>query len=645
MGPQLASVLPFFQPVNAKRLNHVSKGMQSPQKVPVPPRRVGPHTMASHPQLSMSGKKMDNVDSQPPFKTIDDGSSDNMTKGLPPPVNRADKPKIPTKQFLVAGKTNRELLVPAADERASPFSTPPSSDEGIELGSDKPDRLAASRIESSSTQGRQVAPDSGLQYLHGALHPSDQIVAPKLQSSDARRLGFTQGNISHHIMADNAPGFPPRRAQGQRRSVQNFTASKGKQDRKSVPGYGTTLLQHTLTSPPDILPPPKRASTLTSSSMAHAERSHLSPAIEHGREVTSYPTPVPPDVQGRETASHASAALDYPEVANSNRRHPYLKRGIREIDTNYDTRLIDTCGRYVCTTGHLTRIWDLNTGEVVLSLGHAEKETRVTALAFKPGISVHEEGCRLWLGTNYGDIQEVDTATQNVAYTKTGVHDRREIVRIYRYQSSMWTLDDSGKLCVWPGDQAGLPNLQRSPFFHRVPKGHTFSIIIQETLWMATGKDIRIFRPHSSESASFSITREPLTQSSVGNVTSGAVIGGQLDRVYFGHADGKVTIYSITELTCLGIVSVSIYKISSLAGAGFHLWAGYNTGAVHVYDTRTRPWTTRKDWPAHGGPILSITVDRSSLWKDGVLRVVSLGADNTVRFWDGTLEDDWLGRQ
>ena len=268
----------------------------------------------------------------------------------------------------------------------------------------------------------------------------------------------------------------------------------------------------------------------------------------------------------------------------------------------------------------------------------------MTALAFKPGANTREEGVRLWLGTSCGDLQEVDIATQDIICIKSGVHDRREVIKIYRYQGSMWTLDDGGKLCVWQSDETGLPDLQHNPLSHRVPKGHTFSIIIQDTLWMATGKDIRIFRPNASGSAAFSLIQDPLTQPSIGNVTSGAVIGGQLDRVYFGHADGKVTIYSTIDFTCLGIISVSIYKINSLAGAGFYLWAGYSTGMLYVYDTRTQPWTTRKDWTAHGGPILNVSVDRSSLWKEGVLRVVSLGADNAVRFWDGTLEDDWLGK-
>ncbi len=650
--PQLASMQPPFQQAAAKPLKHVSISPQSVRMAPVPPKRIQPHTVGSSSRLSAAKSENNNRDIQPALKSIDDGPIENISRSLPPPVNRADKPKIPAKPILVAGKVNLEPFISATDERVSPFSTPPSSDESIEAESDKLDRHRASQIEVRDTQGRQAAPESAFQPLHGTQRPSDLVQAQNLRDSDARRLGFTQGNVAHHNMRGNPPGLPPRRVQDQRKSMQEFHASNGRQTNPttpftatSIPRDSTTHLQSTLTSPPDSLPPPKRASTFKHSDMIHAERSHPPHTTDHDNAVTSYPSTDLPERQESGTANYTSPALDYPEAANSNRRHPYPKTSIRAIDANFDTRLIDACGQYVCTTGHLTRVWDATTGEMVLNLGHGEKELRVTALAFKPGVNAREEGFRLWLGTNYGDIQEVDIATQRIVLTKSGVHDRREIVRIYRYQSSMWTLDDGGKLCVWLGDETGLPDLQRNPFSHRVPKGHTFSIIIQDTLWMATGKEIRIFRPNASESVAFLITHDPLTQPGVGNVTSGAVIGGQLDRVYFGHADGKVTMYSTTDFTCLGVVSVSIYKISTLAGAGFHLWAGYNTGTLYVYDTRTQPWSTRKDWSAHAGPILNILVDRSSLWKDGVLRVVSLGADNTLRFWDGTLEDDWLGRQ
>ena len=343
----------------------------------------------------------------------------------------------------------------------------------------------------------------------------------------------------------------------------------------------------------------------------------------------------------KEAVAGISSVADYPDASLSNRRPPRIKHGAHEVDTGYDTRLFDICGHCICTTGYLTRAWDSASGHPTMNLSHGD-QTKMTALAFKPGATADHEGQRLWVGTNYGDLMEIDVPSQSVVNSKASAHSRREIVRIYRHQNAMWTLDDGGNLNVWSPDESGLPNMQRDPLAHRVPRGHTFSLIVHHRLWLATGKDIRVFQPVPSAETDFQVTLHPLSQSSVGEVTSGAVISNQYDRVCFGHTDGKVTVYSTNSFSCLSVVNVSVYKINALAGAGDFLWAGYNTGMIYVYDTRTQPWTTKKDWHAHSHPVANILVDRSSVWKSGILQVASIGTDNAIRLWDGMLEEDWL---
>lgn len=475
--------------------------------------------------------------------------------------------------------------------------------------------------------------------MHEGHRALERDPISRAQNPDVRSFGFTHSSDLPSVGSEAPPSLPPRRAQDQR--VPSLQSSEGN-PRKSQMEANAILSTKSSTSQAAsdsqlaILPPPKRAPIASHTDLSYSEKARVPNAV--GDCVHSL------EEQEAESSTSLSSSADYPDSSSANRRCPFIKHGIEEIDTGYDAKLVDICGRHVATTGHFTRVWDVVTGEPLLSLGHGEKEGRVTSLAFKPAAKASEEGSSLWLGTNYGDIEEVNIRSQNRVYVKTGAHERREIVKIYRHQNSMWTLDDGGRLCVWSGDESGLPDLQRSPISYRVPKGHTFSIVVLDNLWLATGKDIRVFRPSASEGSSFSVLHEPLSQPGIGAVTSGAIIGGQLDRVYFGHADGKVTIYSVTDFTCIDIVNISVYKISCLAGAGFHLWAGYSTGIINVFDTRTRPWTTKKDWLAHSNPTLNILVDRSGLWKDGILRVVSLGADNTLRFWDGSLEDDWLGR-
>lgn len=603
---------------------------------------------ATNPQGSRTNDRNDVLKTKQLRRLSDDYSS---TRNLPPAVNRAEKPKLPTKPTLIPWKPSLEPLTPATDERVSPFSTPPSSNEGAESETPKFPRgnEAKFRHTGSRKPGEdEVHQPETLRSHHGAQHTGTKAAPPGKQRTDARRFGFAAAADSdpYTSVPEAPPGLPPRLGQHQRAaSTQMIDAgNRNKVMVANFPLHDRSKAVQTTPEPvPQILPPPKRTSMSISSKICHLPNQSLPRTVSHSGETNVVSESSAIGKQDPESTTNTTTAADYPDASNTNRCPPFIKNGAEEIDTNYDTRLIDICGQYVVTTGHITRAWDVVTGEMVLSVGHGEKEVRVTSLAFKPAATAIEEGSNLWLGTNTGEIQEVHIPTRDIVYVKTGAHERREVVKIHRYQSSMWTLDDSGKLCVWQGNEIGLPDLRQSPMSHRVPKGHTFSLIIQDDLWLATGKDIRIFRPSTADGAGFSILKEPLSQPGVGAVTSGAIIGGQLDRVYFGHADGKVTVYSTIDFTCLGIVNVSLYKISCLAGAGSHLWAGYSTGTVYVYDTRTWPWTTKKDWLAHSSPTLNILVERSSLWKDGVLRVVSLGADNALRFWDGTLKDDWLG--
>jgi hypothetical protein len=256
---------------------------------------------------------------------------------------------------------------------------------------------------------------------------------------------------------------------------------------------------------------------------------------------------------------------------------------------------------------------------------------------------LENEGTRLWLGTNIGELHEVDINTQSIVASRT-YPSRREIIKIHRHKKEMWTLDDEGRLLMWPPDETGTPNLQYS-YDHppdRVARGHTFSLVVGDDLWLATGKEVRIYRPNAKD-GSFCVLKKALGTNHSGDVTSGSHTTKSGGRVYLGHADGKVTVYSATEYNCLASVNVSVYKINSLAMVGDYLWAAYKTGMVYVYDVSTSPWTVKKDWHAHTSPVSGLIQDPSSLWTLNRLQVISLGTDNYLRLWDGMLEDDWLG--
>lgn len=339
----------------------------------------------------------------------------------------------------------------------------------------------------------------------------------------------------------------------------------------------------------------------------------------------------------------AVSRTDYPDASVANRRPPLLKSGPQEIHTRYDTRLMDVCGKYVCTTGYITRVWDLTTGEQVMSLSHGET-VKCLSLAFKPGNGLEDEGQRLWLGTSNGELIEIDIPTQSVVSSRA-YPSRREIIKILRHKKNMWTLDDEGRLLVWPPDETGTPNLQYSYHnpYDRVLRGHSFSLVVGDTLWLATGREVHIYRPNARDDVTFKVLKKPLGAQHTGDVTSGAYTTKDGGRVYLGHADGKVTVYSAHDYSCLAVVNVSVYKINCLGIVGDFLWAAYKTGMIYVYDTRTNPWVVMKDWRAHDSPVSSILLDTSSVWTMNRLQVTSLGTDNCIRLWDGMLEDDWLG--
>lgn len=311
------------------------------------------------------------------------------------------------------------------------------------------------------------------------------------------------------------------------------------------------------------------------------------------------------------------------------------------IPTGYETKLFAICGDYICTTGYVTNVWNVLNGRLLMSLSHGDT-VKVTALAFRPAKEVEDEGKRLWLGTNTGEMHEIDIPTQSVAHTKSNAHARSAIVKIFRYAAEMWSMDDDGVVHIWPADHTGSPSLQQTPNTFRIPRGHTFSIISGSQLWVAFTKDIRVYNRTADNSYFQQLTQGPLSQLNVGEVTSGAIVSSQPDRIYFGHTDGKVTIYSKKGFECLGIVNVSLYKISSLVGVGDYLWAGYSTGMIYVYDTKCTPWKVLKDWKAHDKPIAGILADRTSIWKLDRFQVASLGTDTMLRIWDGMLKNDWL---
>lgn len=627
----------------------------SPHALPIPPSHL---TDASSTETGKCLVPTSNVrrGSNLPASGIGIVPAHPNLSSVPPPIKRAEKPRIPNKPPERRSNPNLEPGLAIGSRRASPFSTPPRCDDNSQLDSVSSQQgyLDASKVEKGSYfQPAPVHRDVQIRRSReiGGLNQR----SPKL--GDLQK-GTIQASTLPSDVRQFQPKLPPRKevyknlqptSTSRPISMLNRTRTEQVVKQENLATHikpripSAHSINPTNARPPlsEFMPPPKRSQTSINTKNFRQETNISSQTQLVSQERNQWGLDIdPPDV---DSFSGGIIHSSYPNTSNINRRPPFFQQGVQTFETHYDTRLFDISIRYICTTGYLTRAWDLNSGDMVLNLGHDGKEIRVTALAFKPGGSAEDEGFRIWLGMNNGDIQEVDIPSQAVLYTKSAAHSRREIIKIFRYQNSMWTLDDDGRLNIWSASETGLPSLQCNPVSRRIPKGHNFSLIIQDALWVATEKDIRVFRPNAKEDAAFFVTKQTLSQANVGEITSGAVIAGQFHCVYFGHADGKVTSYSTTDFSCLGVFNVSVYRINCLVGAGSYLWAGYNSGTVSVYDTTSQPWTAKKEWQAHDHPVANIVVDRSSIWKSGHLRVASIGTDNLMRIWDGMLEQDWLG--
>ncbi|KAK1967621.1 endonuclease/Exonuclease/phosphatase [Colletotrichum sublineola] len=628
-----------------------SRTLKSPSRPHTPslePRR-SPRLSASHPP------------SPPPPRRSGEIRRDHKP-AVPPPINRAEKPSMQL-QAKPPFYTAQQL---AADGRGklrqetSPFSSPPGSPDS--LPEPTPPTLPT-RPKAHVTQTEPPPPQRGRPLDVGfAPPPVHHSIITKRNQREQEANGFFKGQITPQITGD-WPSIPalPARPQMVAEPPPRPPVTMKPPPRPPRPGASTPAATHSVS---ELQPPPKR---IVSNPTTHPPppptrlpgRANTVTDRASERVAPRPPPPQPPQpVQSTQPQLEPTVSLipssnsskveingstpNFPDPANVNRRPPYIKQGMHEIQTKYDPRTFDVCGDVICTTGHLTRVWSLRDGELLMSFAHGEG-IKATTVAFKPGTNVDEEGKRLWIGNNFGELMEADIATQSVVANKPGAHGRHEVVKIYRHFNELWTLDETGGLLVWGPDETSTPNLTNNPHqAFRLPKGHSFSIVIGDELWHASGKEIRVFAPTSDGQSQFQVLVRALVQDTAGEVTSGTQVRSQPGKVFFGHADGKVSIYSTHDFSCLGLVSLSSWKINTLAGVGNHLWAGFNTGRVGVYDMEATPWAVKKDWQAHEkNPVIKLVSDVSSCYRLDRHQVVSLGADNMVRVWDGLLQDDW----
>ena len=367
---------------------------------------------------------------------------------------------------------------------------------------------------------------------------------------------------------------------------------------------------------------------------------------------------------GGEDESKVQAIDMMPDSSVSSRSPPLLhfRAGYPEpkIHIHPHSGCLAIAGTHIIVGhNHHVKIYDLaQSDSPIFTLDTKDlrpKDTKVTSMEFRLTRNEVNRGFLLWIGTKDGHIFEVDVRTGAVKGAKYAAH-LHPISHILRHNDSMITLDETGKALIFSPeyeDQDVLQTIQ--PRIIRTTEKQDFVKIIGGKLWTAARMEhhgsgpmhrlpiIRVYDVVNARSG-----RSVMPTEHVGPVTSATILPSQPGIVYVGHEEGYISLWILDTddgyPQCIEVMRVSMSDILSLEGVNDRLWAGGRNGMIAVYDVSQRPWLMTNCWNAHPGlPVMKLLMNHFAIEKIGQLCVVSIGRDETVRFWDGLLGLDWVG--
>ncbi|WWC90809.1 uncharacterized protein L201_005746 [Kwoniella dendrophila CBS 6074] len=417
----------------------------------------------------------------------------------------------------------------------------------------------------------------------------------------------------------------------------------------------------------DLPPPPLRSALMHSASISSSSPPRRRTNSTEKEKEENYSEDEDDEVDNATPIAGLSAAAkrlldDFPDSTEANRRAPNFKPDLRIKDCHHVSAFA-TFGRYVCTGAHHVRVYDTQLSDQPImtvdlkdtGLDHKTKEPRVTAMCFRPGATLAEEGRYLWCGTKDGHLWELDISTGTVSSSKAFAHTS-SIAHIFRHRKNLISLDDSGKMLVYEiSDVEGKSaNLIRTL---RIGEKFTFAKMICGKLWTSSGPAIRSTTSASTSKGPTIRIYDPCAEGNMppakvaftsewtGAVTSATYIPLEGDKIYLGHEGGFISIWDMTEFNCLQVLKISTNDISALEGVGERLWAGNRKGQISVYDVGQKPWLTINHWIAHSDiPIQILLVDPYSIEYSGRYTCWSFARD-CMRPWDGLLSVDWIDKQ
>ncbi|KAF8632419.1 hypothetical protein AX17_004860 [Amanita inopinata Kibby_2008] len=367
-----------------------------------------------------------------------------------------------------------------------------------------------------------------------------------------------------------------------------------------------------------------------------------------------------------------------PDSSRSSRRPPFAsvfrdgQLDVPKIPVHpYSGHVVVAGSQLVVSHNHHIKIYDLAVADMpVITFDTKDLGlpggAKVTCMELRSvGTELDGTPCLVWVGTKEGHVFEMDVRTGAVCAVRQVAH-LHTVTHILRYGRNMVTLDEVGKALVFtegaegsgPDGRIALTGTQ--PRVVRITEKQDFVRMLNGKLWTAARGEsqssgagggvawsrlpiIRVYDLFAPGSAGRSL----VPSEHVGAVTSAAVLPSQPGKVYVGHEEGYVSIWAVEGTEdgyprCVEVVKVSTSDVLCVEGVNDRLWVGSRNGMISAYEVMARPWIVTNSWSAHPGlPVLKMGVDVVGM-VEGRLNVVSIGRDETIRFWDGLLGLDWI---
>ncbi|CEP13102.1 hypothetical protein [Parasitella parasitica] len=358
----------------------------------------------------------------------------------------------------------------------------------------------------------------------------------------------------------------------------------------------------------------------------------------------------------------------YPDFSKATRNAPLITLE-KPFSTGHKAPLnaLAASRNLIFTGSGMLRTWDAQTGSVISTVvmdtnnnanqtNAGESSDRFRAVVVAPCRVPVDEGRYLWVARQDTTLAVVDVRAggYKVLGKRNDVH-MAPVLFLLRYgNSEIWSIDNGGVLNVWDVVSADYHS-QQNPLLTAMPRRYhvtshaVAAVIYGSKLWMSSGRTLsaHTIPVAGSQVGSNDTKSQPPIRipNDMGYITKLVTIPYHPYRIFASHDDGKISMWDANTMERLQVITVSMYGICTMASVGeYHVWAGYNTGMIYVYDTRPDRWAVLKMWKAHTGAVTQLAVDESSLLLDenrGRLQVVSSDSNGFVGIWDGLLTEHW----